>query len=211
MKRFLFQGDSITDGDRNRILEDVSSYEIGHSYANVTAAMLGAKHPGKLEFFNRGISGNRIVDLYARIKKDVWNEKPDVLTILEGINDISHDVWHNNGVEFERWIKMYRKLLEETKEKLPNATIIVGEPFVLHGEISNKNFKEYEKIRERSKALKSLVEELGLIFMPLQAIIDEKAKQYGEEVVLADGVHPTVYGAKLIANEWLKLFREKVN
>ncbi len=149
--------------------------------------------------------------MYARIKKDVWNENPDVLTILEGINDISHDVWHNNGVEFERWLEMYRKLLEETLERLPNTTIIVGEPFVLHGEISNKDFAQYDKIRERSKALKELVEELGLIFMPLQSVIDEHAKQYGEQAVLADGVHPTVYGAKLIANKWLKLFREKVN
>ena len=106
---------------------------------------------------------------------------------------------------------MYRKLLEETLERLPNTTIIVGEPFVLHGEISNKDFAQYDKIRERSKALKELVEELGLIFMPLQSVIDEHAKQYGEQAVLADGVHPTVYGAKLIANEWLKLFREKVN
>ena len=207
--KILFFGDSITDARRGR--ESDFNDRFGAGFVMQIAGELLLKNPLKYEIINRGISGERIVDLYARIKKDVWNEKPDVLTILEGINDISHDVWHNNGVEFERWIKMYRKLLEETKEKLPNATIIVGEPFVLHGEISNKNFKEYEKIRERSKALKSLVEELGLIFMPLQAIIDEKAKQYGEEVVLADGVHPTVYGAKLIANEWLKLFREKVN
>ena len=207
--KILFFGDSITDARRGR--ESDFNDRFGAGFVMQIAGELLLEDPLKYEIINRGISGERIVDLYARIKKDVWNEKPDVLTILEGINDISHDVWYDNGVEFERWITMYRQLLEETKEKLPNATIIVGEPFVLHGEISNKNFKEYEKIRERSKALKSLVEELSLIFMPLQAIIDEKAKQYGEEVVLADGVHPTVYGAKLIANEWLKLFREKVN
>lgn len=207
--KILFFGDSITDARRGR--ESDFNDRFGAGFVMQIAGELLLEDPLKYEIINRGIGGERIVDLYARIKKDVWNEKPDVLTILEGINDISHDVWHDNGVEFERWIKMYRKLLEETKEKLPNTTIIVGEPFVLHGEISNKDFGEYDKIRERSKALKELVEELGLLFMPLQAIIDKKAKQYGKEIVLADGVHPTVYGAKLIANEWLKLFREKVN
>ena len=79
---------------------------------------------------------------------------------------------------------------------MQNTTIIGAEPFVLRGEISSKDFEAYDKIRERSKALKELDEELGLRFLPLQAIIDEKAKQYGEEIVLVDGVHPTVYGAK---------------
>ena len=206
--KILFFGDSITDARRGR--ESDFNDRFGAGFVMQIAGELFLEDPLKYEIINRGIGGERIVDLYARIKKDVWNEKPDVLTILEGINDISHDVWHDNGVEFERWITIYRHLLEETKNKLPMTTIIVAEPFVLRGEISNKDFTEYQKIRERSKALKELVEELGLLFMPLQFIIDKKAKQYGKEIVLADGVHPTVYGAKLIAQEWLKLFREKI-
>ena len=207
--KILFFGDSITDARRAR--ESDFNDRFGSGFVMQVAGELFLKDPLKYEIINRGIGGERIVDLYARIKKDVWNEKPDVLTILEGINDISHDVWHDNGVEFERWITIYRRLLEETKNKLPMTTIIVAEPFVLRGEISNKDFTEYQKISERSRALKKVVEELGLQYLPLQDIIDEKAKQYGEQTVLVDGVHPTVYGAKLIANEWLKLFRDKVN
>ena len=206
--KILFFGDSITDARRGR--ESAFNDRFGVGFVMQVAGELLLENPLKYEIINRGIGGERIVDLYARIKKDVWNENPDVLTILEGINDISHDVWHNNGVEFERWIQMYQKLLEETREKLPDTKIIVAEPFVLRGEISNKDFNEYDKIRERSKALKNLVEGLGLLFLPLQSIIDEKAEKYGENIVLADGVHPTVYGAKLIAQEWLKLFREKI-
>ena len=206
--KILFFGDSITDARRAR--ESDFNDRLGAGFVMQIAGELLFDNPTGYEILNRGIGGERIVDLYARVKKDVWNETPDVLTVLEGINDISHDVWHNNGVEFERWIQMYQKLLEETREKLPDTKIIVAEPFVLRGEISNKDFNEYDKIRERSKALKNLVEGLGLLFLPLQSIIDEKAETYGENIVLADGVHPTVYGAKLIAQEWLKLFREKI-
>ena len=205
--KILFFGDSITDARRNR--ESDFNDRFGAGFVMQIAGELFLEDPLKYDIVNRGISGERIVDLYARIKKDVWNESPDVLTILEGINDISHDVWYNNGVEFERWIVIYRRLLEETKAKLPNTTIIVAEPFVLPGEMSNKGFKEYDKIRLRSKALRELVEGLGLLYLPLQSVIDEKASKYGESTVLSDGVHPTTYGAKLIAEEWLKLFREK--
>ena len=131
MKRFLFQGDSITDGDRNRNLEDVSSYEIGHSYATITAGTLGLKHPGELEFFNRAISGNRIVDLYARIKKDIINLKPDYLSILIGVNDVWHELEHQNGVSAEKFEKVYSLLIEEIKEELPETKIYILEPYTL--------------------------------------------------------------------------------
>ena len=72
-KLILFQGDSITDCGRNR--DRVSS--MGDGYANLVKASLGMDFAGEYEFVNKGISGNRIVDLYARIKIDFINLKPD--------------------------------------------------------------------------------------------------------------------------------------
>ena len=76
--------------------------------------------PTKHEIFNRGISGNRVVDLYARIKSDVWNLKPDVLSILVGVNDVWHELDIANGVDIERYERIYGMMLEETLERLPN-------------------------------------------------------------------------------------------
>ena len=206
--KILFFGDSITDA--RRVRESDFNDKFGSGYVMQIAGELFLENPVEYEILNRGIGGERIVDLYARIKKDVWNEKPDVLTILEGINDISHEVWEQNGVETERWARIYKTLLEETLERLPNVKIIIGEPFVFPGEISNKDFPEYEKIRERSQILKKLVKEMQLHYLPLQKILDEKAEQFGVETITKDGLHPTVYAAKVIAKEWLKLFHSKI-
>ena len=206
--KILFFGDSITDARRAR--ESDFNDRFGSGYVMQVAGELFLENPVKYEIINRGIGGERIVDLYARVKKDVWNEKPDVLTILEGVNDISHEVWEQNGVETERWERTYRTLLEETLERLPNVKIIIGEPFVFEGEISNKDFAEYTKIRERAQILKKIAKEMQLHYLPLQKILDEKVERYGVEVVTKDGLHPTVYASKIIAEEWLKLFYAEI-
>ena len=64
--KILFQGDSITDVGRNN--HSGSLIPIGQGYACLIASRLGADEPGKYDFVNLGISGNRIVDVYARIK-----------------------------------------------------------------------------------------------------------------------------------------------
>ena len=80
----LFQGDSITDADRARDVPD----SLGCGYAAVTAALLGVSYPERrITFVNRGLNGNRISDIRARAQKDILDIKPDVLSILVGIND----------------------------------------------------------------------------------------------------------------------------
>ena len=131
--KILFYGDSITDMGRDRNCEvgAVSSYGVG--YPIFVAEKLFEIDPLKWTIVNRGISGNRIVDLYARIKADVWNHKPDVLSILIGINDIWHELGGGNGVDLERFERIYDMLLSDTKERLTDLKIILMEPFVLKG------------------------------------------------------------------------------
>ena len=97
-KLIVFQGDSITDCGRNR--EDITS--IGVGYAHMVKGQLGYEHPGEYEFINKGISGNRIVDVYARIKNDIINLKPDYMSLLIGVNDVGHELYGMyNGVSAE--------------------------------------------------------------------------------------------------------------
>lgn len=216
--KILFFGDSITDMGRNRAngkSNDIYSY--GSGYPIFVASDLYKKDPNKYEVLNRGISGNRIVDLYARVKADVWNLQPDVLSILIGINDIWHEVSYKNGVDIERFEKVYRMLIEDTKKALPNIKIVLCEPFVLHGwatdnteDMPNK-FEKFSEIHKYAKVIKKIAEDYDLFFLPLQEKFDEKAKLNGAEHYLYDGVHPMVAGATLIANEWVKLFEEKID
>ena len=207
--KILFFGDSITDANRERETDfGLKSY--GFGYVRAIAGKLLLDKPSKYAIINRGISGNRIVDLYARIKKDLWNEAPDFLSILIGVNDVWHEIAHQNGVDLVRFEKMYRTIIEETQERLPNIKMLLCEPFVLLGAATQEAYERFLEVKEYAKIVKKLAEEYGLYFLPLQEKFDKLAEEYGATHYLFDGVHPSVAGAQLIANEWLSLFCEKI-
>ena len=210
MKIVLF-GDSITDMGRDRSA-DLGAFSYGHGYSNVIASQLLKSNPLRYEIYNHGISGDRSVDLYARIKRDVWNLKPDVISILIGINDVWHDLGENpNGVDIVRYEKVYRMIIEETKERLPNVKFILCEPFVLKGAATKEDYDMFLKVREYAKVVKLLAEEFSLHFLPLQKNLDEAAEKFGADKFLYDGVHPSLAGAGLIADAWLKLFKKEID
>ena len=208
MKIIMF-GDSITDMSHHGEIGTVHSY--GDGYPFVVCSKMSEECPTEHEIINKGIGGNKTVDLYARIKKDVWNLQPDLLSILIGVNDVWHELGSNNGVELSRFERIYRMIIEDTLEKLPNLKIMLLEPFFLRGSaVEALGFEEFSKVRDYAKVVKRLAKEYKLAFVPLQEKFDEMAQKYGAEYYLYDGVHPSVAGATLIANEWLKAFKEKV-
>ncbi len=203
-------GDSITDAYRNREIDNnISSY--GHGYVKYVAGELLYENPEKYEIINRGISGNRIVDLYARIKSDCWNLQPDLISVLIGVNDVWHEISSGNGVEIDRFEKVYRMMLEDTKAKLPTTKILLCEPFVLKGSATAENWVKFLQVKEYAKVVKKLADEYGCYYLPLQETLDKYAKKHSVEVCLWDGVHPHIAGAKLIANEWLNLFKKEID
>ena len=210
--KILLYGDSITDAGRNK--EARSSdvpYAYGYGYPTFIAGELYSKDPEKYTVLNRGISGNRIVDLYSRIKCDVWNEKPDVLSILIGINDIWHELNYQNGVELDRFDKVYRMLIEDTKKVLPDVKIMLIEPFVLKGKATEDKFEGFTEVYRYSAAIKKIAEDYSCVFVPVQDKLSEAAEKHGAEHYLYDGVHPMLAGAKLIADEWLKAFKNDID
>ena len=211
-KVILFQGDSITDALRSRDNDQFA----GNGYPTLVKAKLGYDEPGKYTFLNRGISGNRVVDLYARIKIDLINLKPDVLSILIGVNDVWHEEEIKNGVDAAKFERIYDMLLDEVQEALPGIRLIILEPFVLHGK-ATENTPEHptrwEYFRDetplRAAAARRVAERHGAAFVPLQHLFDEACKLAEPAYWLHDGVHPTAMGHELIAREWLKAFRQE--
>lgn len=202
--KILFYGDSITDAGRNR--DGIGNAAHGCGYVMQIVGRMFERAPMQHEIINTGISGNRIVDLYARIKRDAWNHSPDVLSILIGVNDVWHEINHQNGVELDRFERVYRMLIEDTLRTLPNTKIMLCEPFVLHGTATNEKYEQFEAVFDYAKVVKSLAEEYSLTFVPLQKKLEEAAERYGEANILRDGVHPSVEGATVIANAWLDAF-----
>ena len=204
--KILFFGDSITDMGRNRgDLPEI--FRLGSGYVFLINGYLAAKYPKKYDIINRGISGNTSVDLYARIKTDVWNVKPDVLSILIGTNDIWHemDETRRAGVDIKRYEKVYSAIIEETKERLTDTKIVLCEPFVLKGTSTTERFKEWEVIKDYAKVVKRLCDKYNLTFVPIQKEMDEQAEKFGEGYILYDGVHPNIGGANIIAKQWLNV------
>lgn len=202
--KILFQGDSITDAGRSR----EKDYKLGEGYAHLVEAALGFECPDEHEFINRGISGNRVVDLYARIKKDFINLKPDVLSILIGVNDVWHEIAEQNGVDADKYFKVYCMLIEELKAALPNLKIMVLEPFVLSGPATEAHFDEFtSEVAKRAAMARKVAEKYELPFIPLQAGFDALAEKAPTTYWLRDGVHPTPKGHEFIKQEWIKSFK----
>ena len=211
--KILFYGDSITDAGRDRNnLKGLSG--LGFGYVRSLADKLIGENPNKYDVVNTGISGNRIVDLYSRIKADCWNFEPDLISILIGVNDVWHEVGHKNGVELDRFEKVYRMLIEDTKKRLPNVKMMLLEPFVLEGSATRNDetvpdrYEQFLAVYDYAKVVKKLAQEYGLVFVPLQEQFNDGAKINGNEYYLSDGVHPWFGGAKLIADEWWKAFEQ---
>lgn len=205
MKKILFMGDSITDAGRTAVQND----NLGTGYPLLVSSAMAFGNPGEYEFVNRGISGNRIVDLIARVKADMINLKPDYMSILIGVNDVWHKLDYSNGVDTPRFEMYYNLLIEQLKEALPDLKIMIFEPFVLKGTGTEKYFDEFKaEVTEKAAAAKRVAEKNNLVFIPLQDKFNEALKKAPESYWLRDGVHPTPAGHELIKNEWLKNFEK---
>ena len=203
--KILFQGDSITDAARARD----NDINIGVGYPLFVKAELGFEAPGKYEFINRGISGNRVVDVYARIKNDIINLEPDIMSILIGVNDVWHEFAPSpNGVDADKFYKIYDMLIEEVKNALPGIKIMIMEPFVLKACATEEKWNCFNsEVKKRAEMAKRISKKYNLPYIELQDGFDKLSENTGESYWLSDGVHPTPMGHEYIKNEWIKAFK----
>lgn len=198
----LFQGDSITDAGRSRTnVAPNTASALGSGYPLLIASDLLEREPTRrFRFLNRGISGNKIPDLEARWEADAIALRPDVLSVLVGVNDY----WHKRLNGYAGTVTSYENgfvaLLERTRTALPSVRLVVLEPFVLRiGAVNDGWFPEFD---ERRAAAARVAKRVGATFVPLQHELDRQAARTGPAYWAADGVHPTPAGHALIAERW---------
>jgi lysophospholipase L1-like esterase len=193
--RILFQGDSITDGNRGRSLDP--NHILGHGYAFIIAARHGAAFPErKLDFFNRGVSGNTVLNLETRWAKDTLALKPDLLSVMIGVNDNSH------GVALETYETTYDKILTEARAQNPKLKLVLMEPFVRH-----PGKPVPESIVARQAIVAKLAQKHGAALVRLQKLFDDAAAKTADDYWVWDSVHPTYRGHQLMADEWERVVR----
>lgn len=206
--KILFQGDSITDAGRyTDVGTGVRDSSLGAGYVKLISTRLLCDSPEKnYEIINRGISGNRIVDLYARWKADCINLAPDVLTILIGVNDTWHERGGQNGVEVPRYERFYRELIEWTLSALPNIKIILMTPFA--NPVNDHIASFFPEVNERQAVVEKLAKEFSLPCVKLHENFEAANARAPMEYWTPDGVHPSGAGHQLIADAWLKAFAQ---
>ncbi len=201
----LFQGDSITDSGRNR--EDTgynTASNLGTGYPLLAGAALLNKYEAfDLRIFNKGISGNKVFQLAERWDKDCLDLKPDVLSILIGVNDIWHKLTGNYNGTIDIYRKDYSALLERTMKVLPDVKLIICEPFAVKG-VKAVDDTWYPEFDEYRKAAREIARQYKASFIPFQSIFDEAQKRAPGSYWTGDGVHPTLAGAQLMAKAWMK-------
>jgi lysophospholipase L1-like esterase len=203
----LFQGDSITDGQRSRNQD--WNHVMGHGYAYLVSSRLWFEGVDRgLMFYNRGISGNGIRDLNDRWQEDALDLQPDVLSILVGINDVHQIV---QGVyTVAAWEAMYRQVLNRTKEALPSVQLVLCEPFVLPSPdmdritwTTDKSIAYQQIIVQMQDIVAQLASDYEAIAVKLQLPFLDACKRAPARYWIWDGIHPMPAGHELIARQWI--------
>lgn len=201
----LFQGDSITDAGREKEREVPNNpASFGSGYAFLAASTLLNELPEKeLILYNRGISGNKVYQLADRWEKDCLNLNPKVLSILIGVNDY----WHKRNGNYEGTVEVYendyRALLERTKKALPNVKMVICEPFyVLNTSAVDETW--VDPMKKYQASAKKMATEFNAIWVPFQDVFEEAVKHAPATYWTGDGVHPSMAGAQLMAEAWLR-------
>lgn len=201
----LFQGDSITDAGRDKKKELANNAgSFGRGYAFLAASnLLNSMPEFDLNIHNRGISGNKVFQLADRWEKDCLDLKPDVLSILIGVNDY----WHKRNGKYDGTVEVYekdyRELLMRTQKALPEVQLVLCEPFyVLETRAVDESW--IKPMKEYQAAAKRISDDFNTIWVPFQKVYDEAIKHAPGKYWTGDGVHPSMAGAQLMAEAWLK-------
>ncbi len=197
----VFIGDSITDTGR---LEPAYR-PFGYGYVNFVANLLLAEYPElNLNIVNTGINGDTVRKLEARWERDCIDHKPDILSVLIGINDL----WRQyveperlpEAVYPDEYELTYRRLLLTAKKQC-KCQLVLMEPFMFCSTPENPMFKG---LQTYLKIVHKLAEESDAVVVALQSKIDEQIKQVPPEKWSADSVHPYVWVHAWIAQRWLQ-------
>ena len=230
----LFSGDSITDGNRGRSMD--CNHIMGHGYAEMISGRLGMDNwERRPKFVNKGYSGAGISRLYETWNQDVLQNKPTILSILVGINDVFAGENMSGDINAQRYEENYRRLLQDTIETLPGIKIVLCEPFYIPARNHQMPYENaphllcepyftplnavetpeliayrQSEVRKLQRIVSHLAREFQCVFVPFQNMFERLIKESETEYFLWDGFHPTIVGHSFMAQQWLEYVQKAV-
>ena len=195
----VFIGDSITDADRRQ-----AAYRpLGYGYVHFIANWLAARYPElDLSIINTGIGGNTIRDLSRRWDRDCLEHRPDVLSVLIGINDVwrQHTDRPDEAVFLDEYELTYKRLLSQVRQE-SDCQLVLMEPFMFCDDAENPM---YNSLRGFIGTVENLAGEFEAVLVPLQNSIDKEIRNVPPAKWSDDMVHPYLWAHAWIAQRWLE-------
>ena len=194
--KIIFFGDSITEGGRDR--SDPAS--LGNEYVDIFYNKLRNLYEDtSFTVLNRGVSGDRIADLAARLDADVLSEKPDAVVLLAGVNDVVREYAPGEKFDAEAFAASYGDVLKRIKGS--GAKLIVAEPFLFAVPDKKRFRRDFDAAL---KKIRALAIEYADAHVALDEIFAGVSQNAGIAAYSPDGVHPTHRAERLIADNVIK-------
>ena len=198
--KIVFIGDSITDCERDR--SDETS--LGNGYVKILADKLRPIYPDMdIELVNKGISGNEVCDVLARVENDVIALKPDLAVVMIGINNVNHQFKYGKNLDLVQFERDYRALLTRIKEA--GIVLIVLEPFLLPAPDKRRMRPLFNKELE---IIHRIAIEVADEFVAYDEMFNGLCESIRYTEYSVDGIHPTHRGSRLIADTAIKAIRK---
>ncbi len=198
-KKIVFFGDSITEmgarpGGYIRLIENLIRNE---DKAN------------QYELIGAGIGGNKVYDLYLRVDDDVLSQKPDVVVIYVGVNDIWHKSMMGTGTDYDKFGRFYHALVK--KIQAAGAKVILCTPAVI-GERHDQSNPQDGELNLYSNWIRQYASEHQLPLVDLRQSFLNYSKTHNpnnqdSKILTTDRVHLNEKGNELVAGEIWKVMR----
>lgn len=195
--KIIFFGDSVTESDRD--VNDPN--DLGKGYVKFAEGKFRLLYPDtRAKFLNRGVGGNGIADLIARAESDVLKEKPNVIVLQAGINDVV-----NKAVGEEDFKKQYAELLSRLRKS--GAEIIILQPFALP--VGDKT-RLRPRLNKFNQAIRAAAGEYGATVIPMDEIFNGATQTIAPTQFSSDGIHPTHRGHRYLADFVVKELKKSM-
>lgn len=195
----LLIGDSITDCGRR-----AQEAPLGNGYVRILSEMITAAHPERaIRYLNKGIGGNRVVDLKNRWTDDVMDQDFQWLTIMIGINDCAGYVMGQpSPVDPDLFAQIYDELLTRTTEK-HDCGIVLLDPFFISKDTTGNSMRTsfLQTLPDYVRTVHRMSKKYGTRLVPTQEAFNKHLKYREPDFFAPEPVHPYHIGHVIIAHE----------
>src|SRR5690606_37576351 len=201
-KKVIFFGDSITQ----------QGAQPGGYIPKIDSLSKLEGRQDEFEWVGKGIGGNRVYDLFFRFQEDVLDQKPDIVVVYIGINDVWHKTTSGTGTEFKKFGAFYDKMITKMKQAGIQPVICTPSVIVEYNDDTNLpdgDLNYYSKwIRQYAAANNIPLVDLRKAFMEYLDKHNPKNEEKG--ILTTDRVHLNNQGNLLVAQEmWAVLKKLK--